>query len=162
MGRLDSRRGTGRKAAQRAGQSFRCPFRISRKATLKRETTLCFARETRRQNTKRWRYAFALEAANGSGFSVRARARGRLSRGLLQREEPDHITRALTGREHPHAGLRAAELLSVPEQPLVRADSVVVKSVYAGLSLDWVTALCAPLVVVVLRDPSTSFRAGSS
>jgi Sulfotransferase family len=98
-----------------------------------------------------WRYAFALETTKRSGTSVRARRR--LSRGLLQREEPDHVTRALTGREHPRAGLRAAELLAVPEQPLVRAGTVVVKSVYAGLSLEWVTALCAPLVVVVLRDP---------
>jgi hypothetical protein len=98
-----------------------------------------------------WRYAFALKTRTASRISFRARRR--LSRDLLQREQPDHVNRTLTRKQRPHAGLRAAELLAVPEQPQRQSDTVVVKSVYAALSLEWITALCTPRVVVVLRNP---------
>jgi len=98
-----------------------------------------------------WRYAFALKTRTASRIS--SRARHRLSRVLLQREQPDHVNRTLMRKKRPHAGLRAAEWLASPEQPQRESDTVVVKSVYAALSLEWVTALCTPLVVVVLRNP---------
>jgi Sulfotransferase family len=98
-----------------------------------------------------WRYAFALKTRTASSTS--SRARRRLSRDLLQREQPDHVNRTLTRKQRPHAGLRAAEWLAVPEQPQRQTDTVVVKSVYAALSVEWVTALCNPRVVIVLRNP---------
>jgi hypothetical protein len=99
-----------------------------------------------------WRAAF--ESGGGrAGTRLPARARRRLSRVLLHREGADHVTRTLTHSERPHAGLRAAAILAVPDRPASAAEAVVVKSVYAALSVEWITALCAPLVVVVLRDP---------
>lgn len=99
-----------------------------------------------------WQRAFALETTR-RGSGALGRARRLLSRHLLQRERPEHVTRTLIHSDRPRLGLRLAELCAVPEQPPARAQAVVVKSVYSALSLEWVAALCAPRVVIVLRNP---------
>jgi Sulfotransferase family len=97
-----------------------------------------------------WRSAFT--AGNGRR-SFAERARRRLSRQLLHRQAPDHVTRALTRTERARVGLRTAAVLAVPERPEPHAEAIVVKSVYAALSLEWIEVLCDPRVVIVLRDP---------
>jgi Sulfotransferase domain len=97
-----------------------------------------------------WRRAFAIES-EGENFGLRARRR--VSRSLLQRTEPAHVTGVLAGTVQPRPALRVAERLAVPEQPLAGTRAVVAKSVYAPLAVEWLSALCAPRVVVVLRNP---------
>ena len=97
-----------------------------------------------------WRFAFAVETRRRSHVF---RARRRLSRQLLERAQPEHVTRTLTGKQRPQALLRMAEGLAVAEQPRYAGRAIVVKSVYAGLSLEWLRASVAPRVVVVVRHP---------
>jgi hypothetical protein len=97
-----------------------------------------------------WRAAFAHE---GRRRAAAERARRALSRRLLAREASAHITRTLTRTEAPHPGLRAAAALALPEQPALGGDAVVVKSVYAGLSLDWIASFSAPSIAIILRHP---------
>jgi hypothetical protein len=97
-----------------------------------------------------WTRAFALDNEEPS---LATRARRRVSRDLLQRTAPVHVTRALAGREQPRRALQVAEYLAVPEQPDDDTHAVVVKSVYGVLAAEWIDALCTPYVVVVLRNP---------
>lgn len=98
-----------------------------------------------------WQAAFTPPARRGRPRLARVR-RG-MGRYLLQRERARRVSLALTGAARPTAGLRAAELLADPEQPPAAATAVVAKSVHAALALDWISAVCAPSVVVVLRNP---------
>jgi hypothetical protein len=98
-----------------------------------------------------WQAAFALGDGRAAGRRD-VRARRRLARELLHRQSADHVARTLTHSERARPALRAAELLATPA-PSPPPGAVVVKSVYAALSLEWVEALCSPLVVVVLRHP---------
>jgi hypothetical protein len=82
-----------------------------------------------------------------------SRARRTLSRRLLARQRPEHVTRTLAGLDEPHAGLRLAGILAVPEQPAPNTPALVVKSVHAPLCADWVASLCSLSVVVVIRHP---------
>lgn len=60
---------------------------------------------------------------------------------------------AAFGASRPSLRLLAAERLAIPERPQRNASNVVVKSVYAALSVEWITARFPVRVVVVRRAP---------
>jgi hypothetical protein len=94
-----------------------------------------------------WACAFGL--TRGGGLDGLRRA---VSRRLLQRSSPARVRSALRG-EAPGLPLRAVERLAVPEEPRRLADDLLVKSVYAPLSVEWIARRIPLKIAVVLRSP---------
>jgi Sulfotransferase family len=97
-----------------------------------------------------WREA--LRPAPYSGVSRRTRARRALCAGVWHSVKNEEIRRAFLDRNTVTLKLRAAQALAVPETAVRRSRHVVVKSVYAALSLEWIAARFPVRVVIVRRD----------
>lgn len=97
-----------------------------------------------------WRAAFGLELHESHRFLEAPRRA--IARALWTRVANEAIRRALLAQGGVPVGLRAAEALAVPEEADTPAQHVVVKSVFAPLSVDWIASRFPVSVVVVLRD----------
>jgi hypothetical protein len=87
------------------------------------------------------------------GLRLGTRVRRSASMRLLASAGVPSILAALGGSRRPTLRLRVADALAVPEQTQGDAEHLVVKSVYALLTLDWLLARHAMQVVVVVREP---------
>lgn len=94
------------------------------------------------------------EAFGGAGttYDEVERARRKLAHRLLRRGDQAGIRRAFTAVGLPAARLRVAGALAVPERPSKATRHVVVKSVYAALSLEWIQRRTGARVVILSRD----------
>ena len=101
-----------------------------------------------------WSAAFGLPSVRTSTeLSVAERVRRRASLRLLRTASDEERRHAFQDPQRVPAALRAAAALAVPERPARAAESLVVKSVYAVLALDWIAARFAVDVLVVHRKP---------
>lgn len=105
-----------------------------------------------------WMQAFGINLPRGA-HSARARARRGLARQAHRGVLPRRLRRgpALTRRALADAGraplrLRAAARLALPEVPDAGARGIVVKSVYAARSLEWLAERLPVRVLVMRRD----------
>jgi hypothetical protein len=96
-----------------------------------------------------WTTAFAAE---DSGDSPMDRVRRNVSSRLLRRATDAEVRRAFAVGRCTSGGLRMAAALAVPERPPA-GDRLVVKSVHAQLSLEWLAARFPIRIAIVLRDP---------
>jgi len=96
-----------------------------------------------------WAEAFG---ARSTGDSQIERGRRKASEQLLRRATAEQIRQSFAAGRCTTAGLRLAAALAVPERP-PPGDRLVVKSVHAQLSLEWLAARFPIKVAVVLRDP---------
>lgn len=94
-----------------------------------------------------WTHAFGLASA-GKVDRLRRAAAHR----LLRRVPPERVRAALRG-DPPGLPLRTAELLAAPEGPEALDGNLVVKSVNAPLSAEWIARRFRSRVAVVLRNP---------
>ncbi len=105
-----------------------------------------------------WRTAFGLEPSPGSLQGVVDRVRDAVSLRLLHSVSGAQLLRVMqrpeAGRGFARARLLAAATLAVPARPSRITPSIVVKSVHAPLSVEWVVDRVSPVqVLVVLRHP---------
>lgn len=96
-----------------------------------------------------WREA--LRPAARRSPSPDRKARRALCAALWRLAAHDEIRRAFLDPNAVALKLRAARTLSVPVTPLLPSRHVVVKSVYAALSLEWIAARFPVRVVIVRR-----------
>ncbi len=100
-----------------------------------------------------WQNAFAMdEGRNAAEFSRRERAQRLVAFRLLRSARKEQIWRALSQPDRVAPRLRAAQALAIPERPPASAEHLVVKSVYAPLTVEWIAARFPTMVVIVLRD----------
>jgi hypothetical protein len=96
-----------------------------------------------------WTTAFAM---GGSADSHIDRVRRNVSSGLLRQATDAEVRRSFVVGRYTSSGLRMAAALAVPERPPA-GDRLVVKSVHAQLSLEWLAARFPIRIAIVLRDP---------
>lgn len=90
--------------------------------------------------------------AHAFGYSVSEQVRRAAAIALLRRVPEHELRQAFIAPPRVSHRVRLVEHLAVPERPRRRAHSVIVKSVYAPLSVGWIAERINPRVVVVLRD----------
>jgi hypothetical protein len=101
-----------------------------------------------------WRRALELpEGASGAKLGIGARARRRSAYRLLRSLPEEERFDALRRPDGRSLRLAALEALAVPERPPGRGGPVIVKSVHAQLSVEWIWSRWPVSVVVVLRRP---------
>jgi len=98
-----------------------------------------------------WSVACGLEG--GARSSPPTRMRRRISTGLLARIPHRDVLRAFQSRRRLPLLVRAATLLAVPDGPIGTGGNLVLKSVQAQLSLEWLAARFPLQVVLVFRRP---------
>jgi hypothetical protein len=102
-----------------------------------------------------WRQALGL-AADGSvlaRYSPLERVLDATSRRLLESTPRNHVRAALTSGGALDSRLRAAQWLAIAQRPGRPASSLVVKSVYAVLSAEWIARRFPVRIAVILRAP---------
>jgi hypothetical protein len=99
-----------------------------------------------------WREAFGGSGDQGRRAPLATRARRRLAAGIWRTVSHNEVQRAFRDPTRIASKLRAAAALAVPEIPSPGARHVVVKSVYAALSIEWIAARFPAGVVIVVRD----------
>jgi Sulfotransferase family len=100
-----------------------------------------------------WRSAFGLEPLGPRPRLTLNRIRRTTASRIFghgQDRDQQHKALMRPGRIPPRQAL--AEALAVPEEP-PPCSSLIVKSVYAALALEWITESCPAGVLVVLRGP---------
>jgi hypothetical protein len=102
-----------------------------------------------------WRHAFGLVSAGMPRieYSRLEGLRRAVSIRLLASASQKQKWAAIAREEPLALRLRAAELLAIPERAQRRASNLVVKSVYATLSLEWISCRFPVEIIIVLRDP---------
>jgi hypothetical protein len=96
-------------------------------------------------------YASLWEGAFAGGI-VSDSAAERTCRRLMERVSPEELESAAASQRRS-LRVRAISALARPRGAAPEAEVVIVKSVHAPLSLDWVRARGEPLVVAVMRHP---------
>jgi hypothetical protein len=106
-----------------------------------------------------WRQAFGLGNGTATGFSTRERARERVAMRLLRLfdrgSDAERSRKAFMRHMHPGLlppHLALAEMLAVPRRPACSEPHILVKSVYASLSVEWIAARLPVRVIVLLRS----------
>lgn len=102
-----------------------------------------------------WRHALAypIRGPAGGAYGAVERLRRGLSLRLFASATQKQKWAAFGGARRPALRLLAAERLSFPERPEREASSLVVKSIYAALSVEWIVARFPARVVIVERSP---------
>jgi hypothetical protein len=95
-----------------------------------------------------WRRAFTPRR-----ISRAVASRRRATNRLVAHAGATRVSSALAGGSQGSILLDAASALSVPEHPPEGAQTLVVKSVYAPLCVEWIARENAVRVVIVVRDP---------
>jgi hypothetical protein len=111
-----------------------------------------------REYARLWLTAFGLEASPGNLRRAGDRVRDAVALRLLHSVSEAQLLRAMQRPGHGwgagQARLRLAAALGVPTRPSRDTRSIVVKSVHAPLSIEWVVERVSPVhVLVVLREP---------
>jgi hypothetical protein len=96
---------------------------------------------------------FSTGDASARAYGAFERIRRKLSMRLLESATQRQKWEAFDSKRRPALRLLVAERLSVPERPQARASNLVVKSIYATLSVEWIVARFPARVVVVTRAP---------
>lgn len=96
-----------------------------------------------------WREAFG---ERGTSYTRAEELREAWARRLLSSAGERAVSRSFMRRAFVDPRLRLAEALAVARRPTAHAESVIVKSVHAALSAEWLAARLDVQVVVVLRD----------
>lgn len=99
-----------------------------------------------------WRSALPSRPGEDAAYGAIERLRRAVSLRLLASASQQQKWAAF-GPTRPALRLLAAERLAVPERPQSTAPNLVVKSVYATLSVEWIVARFPVHVVVVRRAP---------
>jgi hypothetical protein len=100
-----------------------------------------------------WLHALGLAGPGAVPYGTLERARRAASLRLLASAGKAKKWAAISRPRPVTLGLRMAELLAVPERPQQEAATLVVKSVYAALSVEWIAARFPVRVAVVARHP---------
>jgi hypothetical protein len=102
-----------------------------------------------------WRRALGFSSGDASARAYGAieRTRRKLSMRLLQAATQRQKWDAFDSRRRPALRVVVAERLGVPERPQAGASNLVVKSIYASLSVEWIVDRFPARVVVVTRAP---------
>jgi hypothetical protein len=100
-----------------------------------------------------WRQALGFDGAPGRGYGVGERLRRTLSVRLLRSASQQQKWEAFDSARRPALRLLVCEQLGVPERPQASAANLVVRSIYATLSVEWIVARFPARVVVVTREP---------
>ena len=137
---------------------YRSPFAFRAKAALPgRAYPILCPGDSAPEYTALWEQAFGLDGGATSEAGVTARARHSTStlihRGVLPprlRRGPLLVRRAYAGSAPPSLRLAAAGRLALPAVPEPGARDVVVKSVYAARSVEWLVGRL-PVRVLILR-----------
>jgi hypothetical protein len=100
-----------------------------------------------------WRRALDVGDGRAGAYRAWERLRRTASTRLLRSASQAQKWAAFDETVRLPLRLRAAEELAIPERPERRLDNLIVKSVYASLSLEWITARFPVQTVIVLRAP---------
>lgn len=102
-----------------------------------------------------WRQALAFPAQGPAAvaYSAVERLRRAMSLRLLASATQEQKWTAFGTAQRPALRLLAAERLAIPERPQRSPSNLVVKSIYAALSVEWIVARFPARVVVVARAP---------